>query len=97
MLVDVKLQVQVGSKCYLFDVLEANKDAMQRMKLLLEDTAVVKVVHDCRLDSVALFHQKGIVMSNIFDTQVSRNFAVPPIRCCTFVSLDMWKVICKFK
>ena len=69
----MNLQVQISSTCYLFDVLKANRGAMQQLKLLLEDTAVTKVVHDCRNDTVALFHQKGIEVKNIFDTQVSHN------------------------
>ena len=62
--------MQAGSVCYLFDVIQASNGAMQYLRGLLEDPGVMKVVHDCRQDSVALSFQKGIKLNNIFDTQV---------------------------
>ena len=60
----------MGIYCCLFDVLRADTDAMLELKSLLEDSAVTKVVHDCRQDAAALFYQKGIHLQTIFDTQV---------------------------
>jgi len=36
---------------------------------LLEDVNVLKIVHDCRHDSKALWHQYGCYLNPIFDTQ----------------------------
>eukprot|EP00898_Chlorokybus_atmophyticus_P008834 jgi/Chlat1/8952/Chrsp94S00694 len=37
---------------------------------LLEDERIVKVVHDGRQDALALYHQLGITLRNVVDTQV---------------------------
>jgi exonuclease 3'-5' domain-containing protein 1 len=44
----------------------------------LEDPAVVKVIHDCRMDSDALFHLLGIKLANVHDTScwVSATFSL---------------------
>lgn len=42
---------------------------------LLESRGVVKVVHDCREDSSALFHQHGVRLQSVFDTQAA-NMAI---------------------
>lgn len=41
------------------------------LKTLLEHENVIKVIHDCRNDSVNLYQQFGILLRNVFDTQVS--------------------------
>ena len=38
------------------------------LKRLLESPATVKVIHDCRMDSDALYHRHGIRLRNIHDT-----------------------------
>ncbi len=44
---------------------------MQSLKALLEDTTVVKVLHDSRRPSAALLYQQGIALQSVFDTQVT--------------------------
>jgi len=39
---------------------------------LLESRAVAKVMHDCREDSAALFHQHGVRLQAVFDTQAAQ-------------------------
>lgn len=39
------------------------------LQRLLESEDVVKVIHDCRGDSINLFNQFGITLANVFDTQ----------------------------
>jgi exonuclease 3'-5' domain-containing protein 1 len=39
------------------------------LKQLLESDNVIKIIHDCRNDSVNLYNQYGIVLRNVFDTQ----------------------------
>ncbi|CAL1267152.1 unnamed protein product [Larinioides sclopetarius] len=41
------------------------------LKDLLESEEVLKVAHDCRNDSGALYHQFGVVLANVFDTQAA--------------------------
>jgi hypothetical protein len=38
---------------------------------LLEDPTVIKVMHDCRKDAVALFGQLGVRLASVYDTQVT--------------------------
>lgn len=39
------------------------------LKSLLENEIVIKVIHDCRNDSVNLYNQFGVKLRNVFDTQ----------------------------
>ena len=62
----------VQDSCYLFDVLVQTDDSVWReLKRLLEDEDLIKVMHDCRKASAALFNDLGIRLNNVFDTQVS--------------------------
>ncbi|CAE7203456.1 HAL3B [Symbiodinium natans] len=47
------------------------KGVVEALAPLLESRRVVKVMHDCREDSAALFHQHGIQLRAVFDTQVA--------------------------
>lgn len=70
------VQVATNARCYIFDVFSKNGDHPLVMWLrdLLENEAVVKVVHDCRWDSDALFHHLGIRLSNVHDTSCWHRF-----------------------
>uniref|UniRef100_A0A1B6EIB7 3'-5' exonuclease domain-containing protein n=1 Tax=Cuerna arida TaxID=1464854 RepID=A0A1B6EIB7_9HEMI len=41
------------------------------LQKLLESDSVIKVIHDCRNDSVNLYNQFGITLRNVFDTQAA--------------------------
>ncbi len=45
-------------------------DIVEELRSLMENSSVVKVIHDCRQDSAALFYQLQIRLANVFDTQV---------------------------
>ena len=67
--------VQVGTmagQVILFDV-QANPAlfAQGGLSRLIQSENIVKVVHDCRNDSGALYHQHGITINNVFDTQAA--------------------------
>lgn len=67
--------VQVGDSTghvYLFDILK-NKCLLTQGKLgtLLESQNFIKVIHSCSNDSAALYHQFGVTLRNVFDTQVA--------------------------
>lgn len=71
--------LQVGTvdgRVYLFDVmLDGKQDrrffADVGLDKLLTSKAVVKVIQSCSGDSAALYHQFGIHLENVFDTQVA--------------------------
>ena len=58
-----------GGTCYMFDVFTAGLCITVELKALLEDPAIVKVMHDCWQVSAALYYQMGIKLQNIYDTQ----------------------------
>ncbi|KAL8603181.1 hypothetical protein ACOMHN_032627 [Nucella lapillus] len=54
-----------------FDIKSLGKDGFDTgLNGFLQSTKVVKVIHDCRRPSDLLFHQYGISLRNVFDTQV---------------------------
>ncbi|XP_056410994.1 piRNA biogenesis protein EXD1-like isoform X2 [Hyla sarda] len=66
------LQVSTKIHVYLFDIALLGPNIFKcGLKAVLEDKSIVKVVHDCRRLSDCLFHQYGIVLNNVFDTQVA--------------------------
>ncbi|CAC5391160.1 EXD1 [Mytilus coruscus] len=67
--------LQVGTvddKVYLFDI-ASNEDLFENGKLkdILQSDKPTKVIHSCAGDSAALYHQFGIKLKNVFDTQVA--------------------------
>ncbi|XP_028405290.1 piRNA biogenesis protein EXD1-like isoform X2 [Dendronephthya gigantea] len=66
--------VQVGcNKCvYLFDIVVLGRQAFDSGLADIMDSAdILKVIHNCRHFSDALYHQYGVSLVNIFDTQVA--------------------------
>lgn len=65
--------VQIGTLAgviYIFDIF-TTPSLIGGLKKLLESPNVVKVIHDCRNDSVNLYNQLGIMLTNVFDTQAA--------------------------
>lgn len=66
------LQVASNSQVYLFDIFLLGRRAFNNgLKMILEDKRILKVIHDCRWLSDCLSHQYGIMLNNVFDTQVA--------------------------
>lgn len=67
--------VQLGTPTghvYLFDIIVLCGEPFEKgLKRILESSSIVKIIHDCRRDSDALFHQFGVRLGNVFDTQVA--------------------------
>lgn len=67
--------IQVGTsrgEAFIFDIQECPEIIAEGgLKSILEDENIIKVIHDCRNDSVNLWLQFGILLRNVFDTQVS--------------------------
>jgi ribonuclease D len=45
-----------------------DREILKAVKDLFESTKVIKIIHDCRMDSDALFHLHGISLKNVHDT-----------------------------
>jgi ribonuclease D len=58
------------TKCFLLDVLHHDKDSplVCWLRGMLESKSVLKVIHDCRMDSDALKHILDIDLTNCHDT-----------------------------
>uniref|UniRef100_A0A673TX15 piRNA biogenesis protein EXD1 n=1 Tax=Suricata suricatta TaxID=37032 RepID=A0A673TX15_SURSU len=66
------LQVATNSRVYLFDIFVLGSRAFNNgLQMILEDKRILKVIHDCRWLSDCLSHQYGILLNNVFDTQVA--------------------------
>ncbi|XP_071088034.1 uncharacterized protein [Haliotis cracherodii] len=66
------LQVSTKEEVFLFDVLSLGSECFQRGLLeILESGKILKVMHDCRQPSDLLYHQFGVELVNVFDTQVA--------------------------
>lgn len=67
--------IEIGTirgEAFIFDVLTCPSILTEGgLKALLENEKVIKVIHDCRNDSVNLYSQFKVLLRNVFDTQVS--------------------------
>ncbi|KAK9099241.1 hypothetical protein Syun_026286 [Stephania yunnanensis] len=61
---------------YLVDVVQGGDAIMTACKPALESNNVVKVIHDCKRDSEALYFQFGIKLHNVVDTQAFGTWSV---------------------
>lgn len=57
---------------YIFDVF-SNPNLIDEggLKEILESEHILKVAHDCRNDSAALYHQHSVLLRKVFDTQAA--------------------------
>ncbi|XP_048393656.1 piRNA biogenesis protein EXD1 isoform X1 [Stegostoma tigrinum] len=66
------MQIATKDQIYLFDILLLGPVAFKNgLKMVLEDSNILKVIHDCRLVSDCLYHQYRVDLTNVFDTQVA--------------------------
>ncbi|XP_054684943.1 piRNA biogenesis protein EXD1 isoform X2 [Grus americana] len=66
------LEIATKSRIFLFDIFLLGPQAFKNgLQMVLEDKNILKVMHDCRWISDCLFHQYGILLVNVFDTQVA--------------------------
>ncbi|XP_065491973.1 piRNA biogenesis protein EXD1 isoform X2 [Caloenas nicobarica] len=64
------LEVATKSCIFLFDIFLLGPQAFKNgLQMVLEDKNILKVMHDCRWISDCLFHQYGVLLFNVFDTQ----------------------------
>ena len=65
------MQLSTHEEVYLCDALSPG--VLKTFKPILESKEILKVTHDCREDSSALFHQFQIKLEHVFDTQIVYN------------------------
>ncbi|XP_078089296.1 piRNA biogenesis protein EXD1 [Mustelus asterias] len=66
------IQIATNDRIYLFDIFLLGPVAFKNgLKMILEDSGILKVIHDCRLVSDCLYHQYRVDLTNVFDTQVA--------------------------
>ncbi|XP_078683258.1 uncharacterized protein LOC144917276 isoform X1 [Branchiostoma floridae x Branchiostoma belcheri] len=66
------VQVATRNSIFLFDVLTLGAPCLDAgLGQVLQDENILKVMHDCRNPSDALWHQYGLHIVNVFDTQVA--------------------------
>ncbi|XP_072425472.1 piRNA biogenesis protein EXD1 isoform X3 [Chiloscyllium punctatum] len=66
------IQIATVNQIYLFDIFLLGPVAFKNgLKMILEDSDILKVIHDCRLVSDCLYHQYRVDLTNVFDTQVA--------------------------
>ncbi|CAM8949556.1 unnamed protein product [Rhodiola kirilowii] len=65
------MQLAFPDAIYLVDVFKGGWKLMRACKPALESWYITKVIHDCKRDSEALFFQHGIMLNNVWDTQIA--------------------------
>lgn len=66
------MQIATITGCiYIFDLISCPQMIDAGLKRLLESHDVVKIIHDCRNDSVNLHRQFNITLQSVFDTQAA--------------------------
>ncbi|KAM6358591.1 piRNA biogenesis protein EXD1 isoform 3-T7 [Alca torda] len=66
------LEIATKNRIFVFDIFFLGPQAFKNgLQMVLEDKNILKVMHDCRWISDCLFHQYGVVLFNVFDTQVA--------------------------
>lgn len=94
--------VQVGTptQCFILDLLSPDRSSMiPLLRAIMEDSNVVKIMHDCKLDADALQHLLGINIVGVHDTQACDNLlhkrgfnnlntVLEQSGCCTNIARD---------
>lgn len=67
------IQIATPKKVYLFDVLKGGDRLFfdRGLRYLLESTKIIKVMHDCRKDSEALYFQYDVTLRGVWDSQIA--------------------------
>lgn len=78
---------------YVFDIhKEPNLIVSGNLKNILESNKIVKVIHDCRNDSVNLYYEYGVLLRRIFDTQIAHSVIKNPKKVKDFPTIGFNKL-----
>jgi len=58
-------------KIFIFDLIKGKEELIKILKPILEDKKILKIIHDVKRDSEALYYQFNIKLNEIFDTQLA--------------------------
>ena len=67
--------IATRTHAFVFDMIDLPKTLLHFLKSILENSQIIKIVHDCRQDSDALHKHVGIRLAGIFDTSAIDAFA----------------------
>eukprot|EP00397_Hematodinium_sp_SG-2012_P054739 GEMP01066255.1.p1 GENE.GEMP01066255.1~~GEMP01066255.1.p1 ORF type:complete len:334 (+),score=86.87 GEMP01066255.1:110-1111(+) len=79
------LQLRTPSQAYLCDALKDG--VLDALKPVLQSSETLKVMHDCREDSAALYAQYGIMLNEVYDTQIAHRLLRPTEANVSFAHL----------
>lgn len=65
------IQLAFTDAIYLVDTIEGGEALVLACKTALESSYIIKVIHDCKRDSEALYSQYNIKLHNVVDTQIA--------------------------
>ncbi len=70
--IGVKVAREDDPIIFVFDTLNLMRHCplIAKLRVVLEDKDIIKIIHDCRMDADALHHQYGVKLTNVHDTQV---------------------------
>jgi exonuclease 3'-5' domain-containing protein 1 len=70
--ISIGIEVSDGVHVFIFDMMNQTlkHDQLEVLKYILEDSSVLKIIHDCRQDSDALISQFNIRLASVFDTSI---------------------------
>ena len=73
------VQLSTPSACFLIDMLGQLKSGEQVsfVRTVLEDRSISKIIHACKCNSDSLFHEFGINLQGMHDTQVWHQVLLP--------------------
>lgn len=65
------IQLSTRDKCFLFDVIDLTPscELVLLLKPILENSDIMKIIHDSKMDGDALLHKLDIRLINVHDTQ----------------------------
>eukprot|EP01080_Neovahlkampfia_damariscottae_P010351 gene10351-2765_t len=58
-------------RIFIFDIIKGKEEIIKILKPILENEKYLKIIHDVKRDSEALFYQFDIKLNQIFDTQLA--------------------------
>ncbi|KAK5638366.1 hypothetical protein RI129_012661 [Pyrocoelia pectoralis] len=63
----------MSGSIYIFDLISCPAMIEAGLRCLLESPNIIKIMHDCRNDSVNLYQQFNIILESVFDTQAAHS------------------------
>jgi len=67
------IQIATPQMVYIFDIVKGGSQLFEQggLKELLQDPCIMKITHDCRNDSAALFKEYNVRLEKVYDMQIA--------------------------